>query len=139
MAKILLVGSDAALLEGLSQTLTGSGHEVCISGSIAEAADACRDGAPNIAVVSNDTLKEPRAPELLPLSATGALVVYTTEPVERPTLPTRLQRATLGHVVLPLERQRLIALIQHYEVRSLTTGRGRDEDLAAEERLDQKE
>ncbi len=139
MAKILLVGSDVALLEGLSQTLTGSGHDVCIAGSIDEAADACRDGAPNIAVVSNDALTSPRATALLPLSTTGALIVYTTEPVERPTLPTRLQRATLGHVVLPLERQRLIALIQHYEMRSLTTGRGRDGDLETEERTENKE
>lgn len=129
MAKILLVGSDAALLEGLSQTLTGSGHDVCIAGTLSDAFDTCREGAPNIAVVSNDTLADPQASALLPLSATGALVVYTTEPTERPTLPTRLQRATLGHVVLPLERQRLIALIQHFEVRSLTTGRGRDGDL----------
>jgi len=139
VAKILLVGSDVALLEGLSQTLTGSGHDVCIAGSIDEATDACRDGAPNIAVVSNDALQKPGAAALLPLSATGALVVYTTEPVERPTLPTRLQRATLGHVVLPLERQRLIALILHYEVRSLTTGRGRDEDLEAEDGIESKE
>jgi len=136
VAKILLVGSDSALLEGLSQTLTGSGHEVCIAGSLDDAADSCRDGAPNLAVVSNDALTDPRAGALLPLSTTGALVVYTTEPTERPTLPTRLQRATLGHVVLPLERQRLIALIQHFEVRSLTTGRGRDgeaEDRAVSE------
>jgi DNA-binding NtrC family response regulator len=137
VAKILLVGSDAALLEGLSQTLTGSGHHVCLASSLDEAADACRTGAPNIAVVSNEALTDPRAVALLPLSTAGALVVYTTEPTERPTLPTRLQRATLGHVVLPLERQRLIALIQHFEVRSLTTGRGRDGSLADQAEVDE--
>ncbi|MDQ6717278.1 MAG: hypothetical protein M3Z17_02895 [Gemmatimonadota bacterium] len=135
MAKILLVGSDAALLEGLSQTLIGFGHEVCNAASMSEAADACRDGVPNIAVVSNEALAEPGMAASLPLSTAGALVVYTTQPADRPTLPTRLQRATLGHVVLPLERQRLIALIQHYEIRARTTGRGRDERTQAEDTL----
>ena len=127
MAKILLVGSDAALLEGLSQTLNGFGHEVCLASSMSEAPEACRGGAPNIAVVSNEALSAPGSGASLPLSASGALVVYTTQPADRPTLPTRLQRATLGHVVLPLERQRLIALIQHFEIRARTTGRGRDD------------
>ena len=123
-----------ALLEGLSQTLIGFGHEVCLASSIEEASDACRDGAPAIAVVSNDTLIDSRSAASLPLSTTGALVVYTTQPTDRPTLPTRLQRATLGHVVLPLERQRLIALIQHYEIRARTTGRGRGDEAEIEDR-----
>ena len=134
MAKILLVGSDAALLEGLSQTLSGFGHEVCLAGSIAEASDACREGVPNVAVVSNQALSVPGSGTSLPLSTAGALVVYTTQPVDRPTLPTRLQRATLGHVVLPLERQRLIALIQHFEIRARTTGRGREDRPEMDER-----
>ena len=135
MAKILLVGSDAALLEGLSQTLNGFGHEVCLATSMSEAADACREGVPNIAVVSNEALAEPGLAASLPLSTAGALVVYTTQPADRPTLPTRLQRATLGHVVLPLERQRLIALIQHFEIRARTTGRGRDDRPQVEDTL----
>jgi DNA-binding NtrC family response regulator len=133
VAKILLVGSDTALLEGLSQTLIGFGHEVCLADSLEEAPTACRQGLPNIAVVSNDVLAKAGAGALLPLSTTGALVVYNTQPADRPTLPTRLQRATLGHVVLPLERQRLIALIQHYEIRARTTGRGRDDALELDE------
>ena len=132
MAKILLVGSDVALLEGLSQTLTGFGHEVCHAETLDEAPDACRSGAPDLAVVSNEALLDPRSIGMLPLSTAGALVVYTTQPVDRPTLPTRFQRATLGHVVLPLERQRLIALIQHFEIRARTTGRGRSGERDAE-------
>lgn len=135
MAKILLVGSDAALLEGLSQTLTGIGHEVCLAASLDEAPEACHEGVPNIAVVSNEALAQPGSGASLPLSTAGALVVYTTGPADRPTLPTRLQRATLGHVVLPLERQRLIALIQHFEIRARTTGRGRDDRPEADERI----
>lgn len=134
MAKILLVGSDAALLEGLSQTLNGFGHQVCLASSMSEAPEACRDGVPNIAVVSNEALAAPGSGASLPLSTAGALVVYTTQATDRPTLPTRLQRATLGHVVLPLERQRLIALIQHFEIRARTTGRGREDRPGADDR-----
>jgi DNA-binding NtrC family response regulator len=135
VAKILLVGSDAALLEGLSQTLNGFGHDVCLAATLEEASDVCRESVPNIAVVSNEALAAPGSGAALPLSATGALVVYSTQATDRPTLPTRLQRATLGHVVLPLERQRLIALIQHFEIRSRTTGRGREDMPEAEDRL----
>lgn len=134
MAKILLVGSDAALLEGLSQTLSGFGHEVCLAATMDEATGACREGVPNIAVVSEEALSSPGG-AMLPLSTAGALVVYTTQPADRPTLPVRLQRATLGHVVLPLERQRLIALIQHFEIRARTTGRGREDRPGAEDRV----
>lgn len=133
MAKILLVGSDAALLEGLSQTLNGFGHEVCIAATMQEASEVCRDSLPNISVVSNEAIAQPGSSASLPLSTAGALVVYSTQATDRPTLPTRFQRATLGHVVLPLERQRLIALIQHFEIRSRTTGRGREDSVDAED------
>ncbi len=123
MTKVLLVGSDSALLEGIAQTLTGLGHGVCLSPTVGEASDICMDTAPSIAVVSADELARSGGGSTLPLSVSGALIVYTTEPAERPTLPTRLQRATLGHVMLPLERQRLIALVQHYESRAQVTGR----------------
>lgn len=135
MAKILLVGADIALLEGLSQTLSGLGHDVCLAASMNEAAEACGEGVPNVAVVANEALAAPGSGTSLPLSASGALVVYSTQPADRPTLPTRLQRATLGHVVLPLERQRLIALIQHFEIRARMTGRGREDRRDADERV----
>lgn len=108
---------------------------MCLATTLEEAADACRDNLPNIAVVSNEAIAAPGSGAGLPLSGSGALVVYTTQATDRPTLPTRLQRATLGHVVLPLERQRLIAMIQHFEIRSRTTGRGREDPLQAEDRL----
>jgi len=134
VAKILLVGSDAALLEGLSQTLGGFGHDVCLAATMEEASEGCRDTLPNIAVVSNEAISAAGSGATLPLSASGALVVYATQATDRPTLPTRLQRATLGHVVLPLERQRLIALIQHFEIRARTTGRGREDAMENEDR-----
>ena len=41
-------------------------------------------------------------------------------------LPPTLQRAVLANITLPLERQRLVALVQHVAERVRTTGRRRD-------------
>jgi hypothetical protein len=60
----------------------------------------------------------------LPLTPGGAMIVYGTSHDDQPFLPTKLQRATLAHLVLPLERHRLMALVQSFESRSRTTGRG---------------
>lgn len=123
MAKVILVGSDAALLEGLAQTLLGFGHEVSFAGTIAEVAGTHGADPAAIGVVSADALINAGLGSTLPLAAGGALIVYGTSHAERPVLPTRLQRSTLAYLVLPLERHRLIALVQSFDTRSRATGR----------------
>jgi hypothetical protein len=61
----------------------------------------------------------------LPLTPGGAMIVYGTSHDDQPFLPTKLQRATLAHLVLPLERHRLMALVQSFDSRSRTTGRSK--------------
>lgn len=123
MAKVILVGSDVALLEGLAQTLLGFGHDVRCSPTIADAAGALSGDLSTIAVVSSEALDGVALGATLPLSQGGALIVYGKLHGDRPFLPPKLQRATLAHLVLPLERQRLVALVQSFESRSRTTGR----------------
>ena len=128
MAKVILVGTDVALLEGLAQTLGGFGHSVSFATTVAEAAGSLSDDLPALAVVSSQALEEGGFGMTLPLTPGGALIVYGTSHTDRPFLPTKLQRATLAHLVLPLERHRLVALVQSFESRSRTTGRStRDE------------
>ena len=128
MAKVILVGSDVALLEGLAQTLIGFGHDVSFAATVAEAAAPLSEYLPAIAVVSSQALEEAGMGMTLPLTPGGALIVYGTSHTDQPFLPTKLQRATLAHLVLPLERHRLVALVQSFESRSRTTGRStRDE------------
>lgn len=128
MAKVILVGSDVALLEGLAQTLVGFGHDVSFAATVAEAAAPLSEHLPAIAVVSSQALEEAGMGMTLPLTPGGALIVYGTSHTDQPFLPTKLQRATLAHLVLPLERHRLVALVQSFESRSRTTGRStRDE------------
>jgi DNA-binding NtrC family response regulator len=123
VAKVILVGDDVALLEGLAQTLIGFGHMVSFAGTVSEASGSLSEDLPTIAVVSCEALEEAGAGATLPLSAGGALIVYGTSHTDQPFLPTKLQRATLAHLVLPLERHRLLALVQSFDSRSRTTGR----------------
>ena len=129
MAKVILVGADTALLEGLAQTLLGLEHDVLFATNVEEAAGMANDNVPALTVVSSAALEDAGFGATLPLTLGTALIVYGTSRGERPFLPTRLQRATLAHLVLPLERHRLVALIQSFENRSRTTGRSMREDI----------
>ena len=135
MAKVILVGSDVALLEGLAQTLLGFGHEVSFAATIAEVAGAHGIEPPAIGVVSADALLNAGLGATLPLAAGGALIVYGPSHAERPELPSRLQRSTLAYLVLPLERHRLIALVQSFDTRSKATGRSLPETFSGGEEL----
>lgn len=128
MAKVTLVGTDVALLEGLAQTLIGFGHEVSFAATVAEAAGSLSENLPALAVVSCEALEEAGIGMTLPLTPGGAMIVYGTSHTDQPFLPTKLQRATLAHLVLPLERHRLLALVQSFDSRSRTTGRSTREE-----------
>ena len=128
MAKVILVGADVALLEGLAQTLLGFGHEVAFAGTVGDVSSGADDDPPALAVVSSESLQEVAEGATLPLTPGGALIVYCKSHDERPFLPRQFQRSTLAQLVLPLERKRLIALVQSFDARSRTTGRSlRDE------------
>jgi DNA-binding response OmpR family regulator len=135
VAKVILVGDDVALLEGLAQTLLGFEHEVSCATTIAEAAVMTSD-APTLAVVSCDALLDAGLAATLPLNPGGALIVYGSSHDERPFLATKLQRATLAHLVLPLERHRLVALVKSFDNRSRTTGRAIREDYLDDSQLE---
>jgi DNA-binding NtrC family response regulator len=128
VAKVILVGADVALLEGLAQTLVGLGHDVSFAATVADAAGSLSVDLPAMAVVSSEALAEAGAGMTLPLTPGGALIVYGTSHSDQPFLPTKLQRATLAHLVLPLERHRLVALVQSFDSRSRTTGRSTREE-----------
>jgi DNA-binding NtrC family response regulator len=128
VAKVILVGTDVALLEGLAQTLIGFGHDVSFAATVAEAAGSLTGDLPAMAVVSSGALEEGGAGMTLPLTPGGALIIYGTSHSDQPFLPTKLQRATLAHLVLPLERHRLLALVQSFDQRSRTTGRSIHEE-----------
>jgi len=117
---VILVGADVALLEGLAQTLLGFGHEVLFAATIGEVAGALNEDVPALAVVSSEALESEDLGATLPITPGGAMIVYAKSHTEKLFLPPQLQRSTLAHLVLPLERQRLLALVQSFDIRSRT-------------------
>ena len=130
MAKVILVGADAALLEGLAQTLVGSDHEVSFATTVAEI--PIGDESPSLVVIAADALTELGPGAGLSLPASSAIIVYGKSHDERPFLSAAIQRATLAYLVLPLERHRLLALVHSFDNRSRRSGLAireeRDED-----------
>lgn len=128
MAKVILVGADVALLEGLAQTLLGFGHEVLFAATVGEVAGALNEDVPAIAVVSSEALEDEFG-NTLPITPGGAIIVYGKSYADIPYLQPKLQRSILAYLVLPLERQRLLALVQNFDSRSRTTRRSKHEDI----------
>jgi DNA-binding NtrC family response regulator len=121
---ILLVGSDAALLEGLVQTLAARGYSTAAADGLQEAQESAAVNTPLLAVIERDLAAA--APGLvlgIPLVRGGALVAFHERPESSVMLAPALQRALLADLALPLERNRLLALVQHVEERARATGR----------------
>lgn len=132
MASILVVGSDAALLEGVSQTLVGAGHQVVVANDIPEALDSLRGARPLLAVVHRDEIVNGGVAFRVALAQGGALIAFHSDETDEDPLSFELKRATLAELRLPLERQRLLALIRNVESRALAAGRETQDDMPAE-------
>ena len=124
MATVLLVGSDDAMLEGLAQMLLATGHRAIVARTVSEAMQVAAADSPLVTLVersrgvTGEVLR-------LPQTGGGALVLYRSPDEEVPPLPGAVRRATLAELLLPLERHRLLTLVQHLESRARRTGRGR--------------
>ena len=125
MATILLAGEDAALLEGLVQSLVALGHSPSVALSLAEAREAAARGAAPLMAVIDRGFVDGTGTEVLgvPLAPGGTLVLYRSPGSSAGALSPPLQRAVLADLTLPLERNRLVALVQHVEERARATGR----------------
>ena len=108
---ILVAGRDTALLEGVSQALATIGHPIKSVASLEEARDVAPAPGFDVAVVQR-ALLEGAAP--VPLRPGGVLVLFraSSERSTRATLSPSLARLLLAEVELPLERQRLVALVR---------------------------
>lgn len=126
MPSILLIGSDLSLLEGLAQSLTAQGHGTRVASSFGEARELSAGSRPLIAVIEREMATNAAGEVLgLSLASGGALVLYRSGPVKTLAVPHALQRHVLADLALPLERNRLAALVQHVSDRATAAGRGR--------------
>jgi DNA-binding NtrC family response regulator len=120
----MLVGRDAALLEGLAQSLAALGHTPRVASTIGEARELA-NAAPPLVLVVDRALASAGGAELLstPLAAGGARLLYRAAAAPLAPLLPALQRAVLADLTLPLERHRLAALVQSVGERARLSGR----------------
>ena len=118
MTKILLVGQDEALLEGLVQSLAAAAHATHVALSLADAREIAGREQPLVNVVDRRFAAASGAEVLsVPTAPGGALVLFRPTGSLALALPPMLQRAVLADLNLPLERNRLLALVQSVEGR----------------------
>lgn len=123
MALLLVVGTDTALIEGTSQTLTAAAHQLFFAPSLADALDAVGDLRPIVVLVERSAIDEIRMTLRVPLAEGGAFLVFHGEDAPSAPMPPRVQRATLAELELPLETKRLLALVRYVETRAQIVGR----------------
>jgi|SRR5579884_3088416 len=125
MTRILLIGGDLPLLEGLAQSLASSGFTPAVAASLTEGRELAAQDPPLVAVVSRALAAEATAETLgIPLAPGGALMLYRAVGSPLVTFSPSVQRAVLADLALPLERNRLLALVHHVDERAKVTGRG---------------
>src|SRR3954469_16061665 len=126
MPHILLVGTDLSLLEGMAQSLSAQGHGTRVASSFADAREMATTVKPLIAVIQRGMAADSAADVLaLSLAPGGAVVLYRSMSEQIAPIPHVLQRHVLAELSLPLERNRLAALVQHVRDRATAAGRGR--------------
>ena len=126
MAIVFLIGSEDALLEGIAQTLAAAGHVPRVLHGVADAHARARDEVPLVVVVERGIAASDAAALRLPLAVGGATFLYHSggESTPRGPLSLAVQRLVMAELALPLERHRLLALIQRVDERARVTGRG---------------
>ena len=137
MAIVFLIGSEEALLEGIAQTLAAAGHQPRVFHTVPDAHARARGEVPLVAVVERSLAVSDPAALRLPLTVGGATLLYRsgTGDDADPALALAVQRLVMAELTLPLERHRLLALIQRVEERARATGRGaRGTDTPPEQR-----
>lgn len=128
---VILVGADAALLEGLAQSFASQGFTPRVVATLFEACEEAAESAPIMAVLPTDlAFGAPGDALAIMLAPGGSLVVYRGSEAVEAVMPASLRRAVLAELTLPLERHRLMALAQHVEDRARTTGRVRGADTS---------
>jgi len=120
---VLLLGHDGALLEGLAQLFAMAGFQPVIAHDALDAVDLARAELPIAAVIDRAIAVTDAAALRIPLAAHGALVLYRAEHETAVPLPPAIARHVVADLTLPLERQRLLALVRTLSQRERESGR----------------
>jgi NAD(P)-dependent dehydrogenase (short-subunit alcohol dehydrogenase family) len=129
---ILLAGGNTALLEGVAQALANTGQRVVVAHSLDEAGDLQVRHPPILTVAERGLVSDSDTGRNFlrtTMAGGGALVTYREAGDTSRALPALLARHVLADLVLPLERNRLVALAEHLATRAKAVGRPADVTL----------
>ncbi len=129
---IVLAGGNTALLEGLAQAFANTGQRVTVVGSLEEASEVRMSAEAVLVIVERELVARAEAgqPYLgALLGGAAALVTFREAGDTSRMLPAGVARHVLADLVLPLERNRLLALAEHVLSRARATGRPGDVTL----------
>lgn len=129
---ILLAGVNTALLEGLAQALSATGQRVVVADSLEEAGELQSRQPAILTVTERNLVSDSDAARSFlrdTLAGGGAIVTYREAGDTSRALPALLARHVLADLVLPLERNRLVALAEHLATRARVKGRPSDVTL----------
>jgi len=126
MTHILLIGTDLPLLEGLAQTFASLGLRPHVAQSINEGRDIAAHELPLVAVISRSLTITGAEALTIPLAPGGARLLYHSPGGPTTAFSHAVHRSVLADLTLPLERNRLVALVQRVEERARVTGRSND-------------
>jgi DNA-binding NtrC family response regulator len=123
MATILLIGSNGAMLEGLAQSLINAGHTTHHAHTAAQGVEIALADRPLVVVVERRSAESDPDALRIPLASGGAVLLCHAEEDAPSSLPAAMHRYVLADLTLPLERNRLQALIFRLADRARVTGR----------------
>ena len=129
---ILLAGGNTALLEGVAQALANTGHRVVVAHSLDEASDLQGRQPAILTVVERGLVTDTEGGRNFlrtTMASEGVLVTYREAGDTSRAMPPLLARYVLADLVLPLERNRLVALAEHVATRARAVGRPADVTL----------
>ena len=120
---VILVGTDAALLEGLAQSYASSGFKPNVVSSLIDACELSVESRPIVALVERDlAMASPGDAMSIQLASGGSLALFHGGDSAGMT-PIRLQRSVVAELILPLERARLMALTRSLAGRAEVAGK----------------
>lgn len=120
MAFVVLIGTQHELLSGVVTSLEDAGFVVRSTDSIAEARELISASLPIAVVMDRGLAIADGSVPVLPLLPGGALFLYHTADDAVAPVPPVLARSAMAELTLPLERNRLIALLQRVRERHRT-------------------
>ena len=117
MTHILLIGTDLPLLEGLAQTFASLGFSPLVAQSVTEGRELAAQHPPLVVLLSRSLMSTGAEALTIPVAGGGARLLYHSAGGDATAFSHAVHRSVLADLTLPLERNRLVALVQYVSQR----------------------